>query len=137
MLTFSEAEGDVLAALKAGARGYILKGVSGLELTQQVRAIHAGEVYITPSLAATVLRDLAADPAVAGAPARALNPLDDLTERERQILELVAAGRSNKEAGQELGLTEKTIKHYMSNIMQKLHVRNRVEAALLAYKLKT
>ena len=60
------------------------------------------------------------------------NPLDELTERERQILEQVAAGRSNREIGQEMHLTEKTVKHYMTNILRKLHVRNGVEAALLA-----
>ena len=66
------------------------------------------------------------------APRRAASPLDELTERERQILELVAAGDSNKEIGTQLGLTEKTVKHHMTNILQKLQVRNRVEAALLA-----
>jgi two-component system, NarL family, nitrate/nitrite response regulator NarL len=60
--------------------------------------------------------------------------LDELTEREHQILELVADGRSNKEIGGRLELTEKTVKHYMTNILQKLQVRNRVEAALLAQK---
>ena len=57
---------------------------------------------------------------------------DELTERERQILELIAEGSSNKEIGQQLFLTEKTVKHYVTNILQKLHVRNRVQAALLA-----
>jgi DNA-binding NarL/FixJ family response regulator len=62
----------------------------------------------------------------------AASPLDDLTERERQILELVAGGDSNKEIASSLGLSEKTVKHHMTNILQKLQVRNRVEAALLA-----
>ena len=61
-----------------------------------------------------------------------MDGFDELTERERQILELIAAGISNKEIGQKLFLTEKTIKHYVTNILQKLHVRNRVQAALLA-----
>lgn len=128
MLTFSEAEDDVLASLRAGARGYILKGVAGRELKRHVRAIYAGEVFVTPSLASAMLQELATDPSPKG-------PLDELSERERQILELVATGLSNKEVGQKLELTEKTIKHYMSNILQKLQVRNRVEAALLAHKL--
>jgi DNA-binding NarL/FixJ family response regulator len=64
----------------------------------------------------------------------ATNPLDELSERERQILEGVAGGLSNKEIGHRLNLTEKTVKHYMTNILQKLQVRNRVEAALLAQK---
>ena len=62
------------------------------------------------------------------------DPLSELTGRERQILELVATGRSNKEIADELFLSEKTVKHYMTNILQKLQVRNRVEAALLAQK---
>jgi two-component system nitrate/nitrite response regulator NarL len=62
------------------------------------------------------------------------DPLGELTERERQILEQVAEGHSNKEIGLLLHLSEKTVKHYMTNVLQKLHVRNRVEAALLAQK---
>ncbi len=129
MLTASEAEEDVLAALKAGARGYILKGVSGHDLIKIVRDVYAGEAYITPTLAASLLSEMKG-----GWPGQrpSANLLDELTERERQILEKVAAGLSNKEIAQQLFLSEKTIKHYMTNILQKLHVRNRVEAALLA-----
>lgn len=129
MLTASEAEEDVLAALKAGARGYILKGVSGRDLIRIVRDVVAGESYVTPSLAASLLSDLQTTRPGARPPT---NPLDELTERERQILEGVAAGLSNKEIGLQLALSDKTVKHYMTNILQKLHVRNRVEAALLA-----
>jgi two-component system, NarL family, nitrate/nitrite response regulator NarL len=129
MLTASEAEEDVLAALKAGARGYILKGVSGHELVKIVRDVHAGEAYVTPTLAASLLSEMKGD---WGGQRPATNPLDELTDRERQILEKVAAGLSNKEIAQQVFLTEKTVKHYMTNILQKLQVRNRVEAALLA-----
>lgn len=131
MLTVSEDEADVLAALKAGARGFVLKGVSGRELRSILTAICAGEVYVTPGLAASMLRDLSTPrPATA-------SPLDDLTARERQILEGVAAGQSNKEIARGLDLTEKTVKHYMTNVLQKLQVRNRVEAALLAQKAQS
>jgi DNA-binding NarL/FixJ family response regulator len=130
MLTASEAEEDVLAALKAGARGYILKGVSGRDLVRIVRDVVAGESYVTPSLAASLLSDLETTRPGARPPS---SPLDDLTDREHQILERVAAGLSNKEIGQQLALSDKTVKHYMTNILQKLHVRNRVEAALLAH----
>lgn len=132
MLTFSEEEQDVIAALKVGARGYILKGVSGSELKTIVRGIYHGEVYITPTLAAGVLMEMTSS---SNKLAQTINPLDELTARERQILELVASGQSNKEIGRELELTEKTVKHYMTNILQKLQVRNRVEAALLAQKV--
>jgi two-component system nitrate/nitrite response regulator NarL len=128
MLTFSEEESDVLASLKAGARGYILKGVSGQELRRIVRGVQSGEVYITPTLAAGVLME------IAGTERPSQNPLNDLTPRERQILEGVATGHSNKEIGRDLDISEKTVKHYMTNVLQKLQVRNRVEAALLAQR---
>ncbi len=129
MLTASEAEEDVLAALKAGARGYILKGVSARELTKIVRNVYAGEAYVTPTLAASLLSEMNGNWRGQRPPT---NPLDELTDRERQILEKVASGLSNKEIAQQVFLTEKTVKHYMTNILQKLQVRNRVEAALLA-----
>lgn len=129
MLTASEAEEDVLAALKSGARGYILKGVSARELIKAVRDVHAGEAYVTPALAASLLSEMTGGPL---GPKPAPNPLDELTEREHQILAKVAGGLSNKEIAQQLFLSEKTVKHYMTNILQKLQVRNRVEAALLA-----
>ena len=128
MLTASEAEDDVLAALKAGARGYIVKGVSARELTSILRGVNAGEAYVTPTLAASLLSDMTGS--TGGGPST--DPLDELTNREQQILEAVAGGLSNKEIGQKLALSEKTVKHYMTNVLQKLHVRNRVEAALLA-----
>ncbi|WP_027481363.1 LuxR C-terminal-related transcriptional regulator [Deinococcus pimensis] len=129
MLTVSEDEADVLAALKNGARGYVIKGVTGPELRDTVRSVHAGEVRITPVLASGLLFELAGVPR-----GPSTDPLDELTSRERQILEGVAAGHSNKEIARDLGLTEKTVKHYMTSVLQKLQVRNRVEAALLAQR---
>jgi DNA-binding NarL/FixJ family response regulator len=131
MLTASEDEDDVLTAMKSGARGYILKGVSARELIRIIRAVAAGEGYVPPSLAASLLAEMTG---TAPAGRTAASPLDALSEREHQILEGVAAGLSNKEIGKQLVLTEKTVKHYMTNILQKLQVRNRVEAALLAQK---
>ena len=115
MLTASEAEEDVLAALKAGARGYILKGVSARELTKIVRDVYAGEAYVTPTLAASLLSEMKGD---WRGQRPATNPLDELTDRERQILEKVASGLSNKEIAQQVFLTEKTVKHYMTNICE-------------------
>jgi DNA-binding NarL/FixJ family response regulator len=131
MLTASEDEDDLLAALKAGARAYILKGVSARELLSALRSVMTGECYVTPALAASLLSEMSGASSNARQPA---DPLDMLTERERQILEQVAEGHSNKEIGLLLYLSEKTVKHYMTNVLQKLHVRNRVEAALLAQK---
>ena len=126
MLTVSEDEDDLMAALKAGAAGYILKGVAARELAAVLRSVAAGEVYVAPSLASRMLREMSRP--------RPTNPLDELTAREREVLELVATGLSNYEIGRRLGLAEKTVKHYMTNVLTKLQVRSRVEAALLAQK---
>lgn len=131
MLTASAEDDDLMAALKAGARGYVLKGVAARELVRVTRSVWAGESYVTPTLAASLLAEMAGGVKTARPEA---NPLDELSEREHQILECVAAGMSNKEIGQRLHLSEKTVKHYMTNILEKLQVRNRVEAALLAQK---
>lgn len=128
MLTASEEEDDVVSALKAGARAYIVKGVAARELKTILRAVQNGEAYVTPALAASLLSDFQAQAKNHHEP----NPLADLTEREHDILEFVAIGKSNKEIAAQLFLSEKTVKHHMTNILQKLHVRNRVEAALLA-----
>jgi two-component system, NarL family, nitrate/nitrite response regulator NarL len=131
MLTASEDEDDLLAAFKAGARAYILKGVSARELLSALHSVMAGESYVTPALAASLLSEMSG---ASGKTHPPTSPLDELTEREHQILELVAQGSSNKEIALKLHLSEKTVKHYMTNVLQKLHVRNRVEAALLAQK---
>jgi len=123
MLTVSEDEDDLLAAMKAGASGYVLKGAGATELIGVIRSVHAGQVYVAPALAWGLLREMSKP---------RTSPLDELTAREREVLELVASGLGNQEIGDRLGLAEKTIKHYMTNILGKLQVRSRVEAALLA-----
>ncbi len=124
MLTVVEDEDKLLAAFSAGARGYVLKGVSARELAEVVRGVERGEVYVSPSLAASIL--------VALTHSRPADPLGELTEREHDILRLVGEGLTNREIGERIHLSEKTIKHYVTNILQKLQVRSRVEAALLA-----
>ena len=128
MLTVSENENDVMAALEAGACGYVLKGIGGDELTDVIRSVYDGESYVTPSLAARLLMELKKKHSAPSAAA----PFPELTAREEQILKSVAQGLSNKEIALKLTLSEKTIKHYMTNILQKLQVRNRVEAAIKA-----
>jgi two-component system nitrate/nitrite response regulator NarL len=125
MLTVSEDEDDILAAMKAGASGYILKGSDADELAAVIRQVAAGEVYVAPALAWGLLREMSRPRST---------PLDELTPREREVLELVGEGLSNQEIADRLGLAEKTIKHHMTNILGKLQVRSRVEAALLAYR---
>jgi DNA-binding NarL/FixJ family response regulator len=127
MLTASEEDDVVMQALKAGAMGYILKGVGSRELVGVVKDLARDQTYVSPMLAARLLSAMRA-----GQAPKPANPLDDLSRREEEILQLVAEGKSNKEVGLILDLQEKTVKHYMTSILQKLHVRNRVEAAVLA-----
>lgn len=128
MLTASENDDDIMESLAAGARGYVLKGVGAHDLLSVIRNVAAGGSYVSPSLAGRLLvamRGKGQEPAPR-------SPLAALTEREEEILRLVSAGKSNKEVGRTLGLQEKTVKHYMTSILQKLQVRNRTEAAILA-----
>ena len=124
MLTVSDDKDRLLAAFKAGARAYVLKGVSAQELARVVRAAAAGEVYVSQSLAGEMLVSLTQG--------KAPDPLQELTTREREILALIGHGFTNRQIGEKIFLSEQTIKHYVTNILQKLQVRSRVEAALLA-----
>ena len=128
MLTDSEDGDAVFAALEGGARGYLLKGIGGAELVATLERVMQGESHVAPSLAARML-------------ARMRNPapssrdgLDLLTPREEEVLRLVSEGLSNKEVARRTDTQERTVKHHMTHILQKLHLRNRTEAALLAQK---
>lgn len=126
MLTASEDEQHISAALSKGAKGYVLKDIGGSELVSTIISIHNGQSYVSPSLAAQLLSRMQ----------QRLNKkqerdLSELTRREQQILDGVMEGMTNKEIANKLSISEKTVKHYMTTIMQKLHVRNRVEAVLV------
>lgn len=125
MLTVSEDEDDLAAALEAGASGYVLKGVAGRELVAILRQVAGGDPYVSSALAWAAVRRHAEVP---------IDPLAGLTRREREILALVAEGLGNAEIGGRLGLAEKTVKHYMTSLLEKLGARSRVEAALIGYK---
>lgn len=126
-LTVSERPEDVTAALDAGVRGYILKGISGPDLIRTIRSVGAGETYITPQFAARLL----ALPTIASRNAqKSAEEPPRLNVREEQVLKELSLGLTNKEIARKLNLTEKTIKHYMSGVLQKLSARNRVEAVL-------
>lgn len=136
VLTASEDGGDVMAALRAGALGYVLKGLDGQVLIDATREIAAGQGYIAPVLAARILSEMSlaseeVRSAPASSPASDDLPLAQLTPREAEVLELVAAGLSNKEIALRGDLQEKTVKHHMTRIMQKLQARNRTEAAMI------
>lgn len=130
ILTASEHEDDVAEALRLGVSAFVVKGVSGQELVRIVRGVSQGEAYVSPHLAASMLMR-AGGARRSGGPAGAVA---DLTEREEQVLALVADARSNKEIASALSISEKTVKHHMTNVMEKLQARNRVEAAMLYRK---
>lgn len=132
MLTVSEDEEIVSDAFAEGASGYILKGVSGPEFVGALRAIQSGAGYVPPHLAAKLLAE--ARQVQSDSVEKEL--LDRLTRREEEILQLVSDGLSNREIGDRLNLREKSVKTYMTNILQKLKVRNRVKAALMAQRQK-
>ena len=127
MLTVSEANADVTRALNAGVRGYVLKGVGSRGLADILRTLAAGESYLSPTLSARLLSDLQSLQPTDGIADR----LRQLTERQAEILRLVAEGLSNKEVALRLELQEKTVKHHMTGVLSKLNVRNRTEAALM------
>src|SRR5215470_2507425 len=126
MLTVSEDPSHVSAALQNGVSAYVIKGCSGPELLQIVRGVQNCESYIPPRLAARLLTQ-PKQPYAEGKTQATLS----LTQRENQVLQLLSEGLMNKEIAHKLRLTEKTVKHYMTELMQKLNVRNRVEAVLI------
>jgi two-component system nitrate/nitrite response regulator NarL len=124
MLTVSESSDDLLEALSRGAKGYALKGVGSKALAEIVRLVAAGETYVHPSLSARLLTRSVPDLNIQQ------TGLGQLTSRERDVLKLVAEGMSNKVIALKLDLMEKTVKHHMTQILSKLRISNRTEAAL-------
>ncbi len=120
---------DAVRALNAGAHGYVLKGSSGIEVMTAVEAVMRGETFINQSIAIRVISALR-QTAVLKAAAKQQR----LSLREQQIIQLLSGGRTNKEIGGSLGLAEKTVKHYMSIIMQKMQARNRLEVVIAAQR---
>jgi two-component system nitrate/nitrite response regulator NarL len=127
MLTVSETSDDVMSALDKGAKAYVLKGVGSRALADIVRSVAAGETYVSPTLSARLLSDMSSAAAIAKQP----NPINELTSREHEVLNLVAEGLSNKRIALRLGVHEKTIKQHMTHIFAKLGTSNRTEAAMV------
>jgi DNA-binding NarL/FixJ family response regulator len=124
VLTTFDYEEYVFDAVKAGAMGYLLKDVPAAELVDTIRRVHAGESFIQPSVASKLLREF-------GRRSRTAQE-EELTEREREVLQLLAAGASNRDIGARLYLAEGTVKNHVSNILSKLHASNRTHAVSLA-----
>ena len=129
MLTVSEDEDDLFAAIRAGARGYLLKNLEAAQLRAMIESVARGEAAITPATAARIIRHLSS----LGTPAQGPLP-DRLTARELDVLRLVTAGRHNKEIASELGITENTAKYHLRNILEKLHAQSRTEVATRALR---
>jgi two-component system NarL family response regulator len=126
MLTVSETDEDLFEAIKAGASGYLLKNVDPDYLVACVQQVQRGEVPIAPTMAAKILRELTAP---------AESTIQALTGRERQVLELLPGGLANKEIAFQLKISENTVKNHLRNILEKLHLQNRVQAALYAVRM--
>ncbi len=130
ILTVYEDEPHIFQAIKAGAKGYLLKDVTIDELLEAIRRVYKGEALIQPVIATKVLKEFVM------LDKRKIKGGDrfccDLTEREREVLRLITLGGTNKEIGNKLGITEKTVKNHIANIFQTLHVNNRTQAALYA-----
>ena len=116
----------LLPAIRAGAAGYLLKNTEPAELARALRAAHAGEAIIDPTVAARLVTALADGSRVARE--------QELTRREREVLELIVRGRSNKRIALELGIAEKTVKTHVGHLLAKLGVTDRTQAALLAVR---
>lgn len=130
MLTVHADEEFLFEAIKAGAMGYLLKDASPDELVRAIRLIYGGEGLLAPSMAAKVMREFART-RDAKELAGVLNPL---TPREIEILQHVAEGLANKEIAHKLSISERTVKNHLSNIMEKLHVNSRTQAAVYALR---
>ncbi len=134
ILTVHEDEPRIFQAIKAGAKGYLLKDVSIDELLEAIRRVYKGEALIQPVIATKVLKEFVLMDKTKIKGGDRLS--DGLTEREKQILRLITLGGTNKEIGNKLGITEKTVKNHITNIFQELHVNNRTKAALYALEKK-
>jgi len=134
MLTVSDSEEDLYASVKAGASGYLLKEISIEELADAVRAVARGHSLISPSMASKLLTEFNA--LVQQAEERHRSFLPSLTDRELDVLKLVAKGLSNREISEELYISENTVKNHVRNILEKLHLHSRMEAVVYAMREK-
>jgi DNA-binding NarL/FixJ family response regulator len=125
-LSVSDAAEDVIGVIRAGARGYVTKTISGPELTDAVRRVADGDAVFSPRLAGFVLDAFAADPDAAGGARPSFDPeLDQLTAREREVLRLIARGYAYKEVARELGISVKTVETHVSAVLRKLQLSSR------------
>jgi len=128
VLTSYHEDSHIFPAIKAGAISYLLKDIGPAELAEAIRAAARGDAVIHPKVAARMMQELR------GNRDQGINPFTELTDREQEVLKLIAEGLSNAEIANRLVLSEKTIKSHVSNILNKLHLADRTQAAVFAWR---
>jgi DNA-binding NarL/FixJ family response regulator len=134
MLTISDEEEDLYDAIKAGASGYLLKEISIEEVADAIRSVHAGQSLISPSMASKLLTEFAT--MAKKDEEKQQMPAPRLTDREMEVLTLVAQGLNNRDIAKELFISENTVKNHVRNILEKLHLHSRMEAVVYAVREK-
>jgi len=134
MLTISDEEVDLYDAIKAGAMGYLLKEISIEEVASAIRAVHGGQSLISPSMASKLLTEFAS--MIKRTDDRQQVPTPRLTDREMEVLKLVAKGMNNRDIAKQLFISENTVKNHIRNILEKLQLHSRMEAVVYAVREK-
>ncbi|GAA1254576.1 LuxR family two component transcriptional regulator [Oryzihumus leptocrescens] len=134
MLTISDEESDLYEAVRAGANGYLLKDVPGEQIADGIRAVSTGQSLISPSMASKLLSEFAL--MIKRHEERPAMPVPRLTERELEVLKLVARGMANRDIAKALFISENTVKNHVRNILEKLQLHSRMEAAMYAVREK-
>jgi DNA-binding NarL/FixJ family response regulator len=134
MLTISDEEADLYDAIKAGASGYLLKEISIDEVATAIRAVSGGQSLISPSMASKLLTEFAS--MIKRSDERQQVPAPKLTDRELEVLRLVARGLNNRSIAEELFISENTVKNHIRNILEKLQLHSRMEAVVYAVREK-
>ena len=134
MLTISDEEADLYDAIKAGASGYLLKEISIEEVAESIRAVYGGQSLISPSMASKLLSEFAT--MIKRTDDRQQVPTPRLTDREMEVLKLVAKGLNNRDIAKELFISENTVKNHIRNILEKLQLHSRMEAVVYAVREK-
>jgi DNA-binding NarL/FixJ family response regulator len=136
ILTMSDEEDDLFEAIKAGASGYLLKDIPLDEVAEAVRAVHGGQSLISPSMAGKLLTEFATLARRDDTEPPQELPVPKLTDREMQVLKLVARGMNNRDIAKELFISDNTVKNHVRNILEKLQIHSRMEAVMVAVREK-